>query len=118
MILGSDFVEMFVPWSISSMIAPVWYGICFQSIGNEIDYPNDPYTHEILNTGRNPQIYGKGHLTDHPAASRLGEISKQLVGIAKREDTTRPITAALAGVVMSNTTTKSNIIIPFFRFYF
>jgi len=35
--------------------------IIMWSIGNEIDYPNDPYTHEILNTGRNPQIYGKGY---------------------------------------------------------
>ena len=30
--------------------------IIMWSIGNEIDYPNDPYSHEILNTGRNPQI--------------------------------------------------------------
>ena len=78
--------------------------IIMWSIGNEIDYPNDPYTHEILNTGRNPQIYSKGYLADHPPASRLGELSKQLVAIAKQADTTRPVTAALAGVVMSNTT--------------
>ncbi|MCU7549611.1 DUF4982 domain-containing protein [Chitinophagaceae bacterium LB-8] len=75
------------------------------SIGNEVDYPNDPYSHEVLNTGRNPQIYGRGYLKDHPPASRLGELSKQLVEVAKKYDTTRPITAALAGVVMSNTTT-------------
>ena len=74
------------------------------SIGNEIDYPNDPYTHEILNTGNNPQIYGRGYQADHPPAARLGEISKHLVQVAKQYDTTRPITAALAGVVMSNTT--------------
>ncbi|MBE7170124.1 MAG: DUF4982 domain-containing protein [Williamsia sp.] len=78
--------------------------IIMWSIGNEIDYPNDPYTHEILNTGRNPQIYGKGYLPDHPPARQLGEISKQLVAAVKRVDTTRPVTAALAGVVMSNTT--------------
>jgi beta-galactosidase/beta-glucuronidase len=78
--------------------------IIMWSIGNEIDYPNDPYSDPILNTGRNPQIYGKGYLPDHPPASRLGEISKQLVKVAKEIDITRPITAALAGVVMSNTT--------------
>jgi len=78
--------------------------IIMWSIGNEIDYPNDPYSHEVLNTGRNPQIYGKGYLPDHPAASRLGELSKHLVAVAKRYDTSRPITAALAGVVMSNFT--------------
>jgi beta-galactosidase len=74
------------------------------SIGNEIDYPNDPYSHEVLNTGRNPQIYGKGFLPDHPPASRLGEISQQLAKVVKDADSTRPVTAALAGVVMSNTT--------------
>jgi beta-galactosidase len=79
--------------------------IIMWSIGNEIDYPNDPYTHEILNTGNNPQIYGRGQLAGHPPAARLGEISKHLVQVAKQYDTTRPVTAALAGVVMSNTTT-------------
>jgi beta-galactosidase len=75
------------------------------SIGNEIDYPNDPYSDSVLNTGKNPQIYGKGYLPDHPPASRLGEISEKLVKTAKQIDTSRPVTAALAGVVMSNTTT-------------
>jgi beta-galactosidase len=75
------------------------------SIGNEIDYPNDPYSDPILNTGRNPQIYGKGYLPDHPSAKRLGELSKLLVDVVKKYDATRPVTAALAGVVMSNTST-------------
>lgn len=79
--------------------------IIMWSIGNEIDYPNDPYTHEVLNTGRNPQIYGKGHQPGNPAASRLGEIATHLVKVVKQYDTTRPVTAALAGVVMSNMTT-------------
>ena len=78
--------------------------IILWSIGNEIDYPNDPYTHEVLNTGNNPQIYGKGYLPDHPPASRMGEIAKHLVQVVKEADTTRPVTAALAGVVMSNET--------------
>jgi len=72
------------------------------SIGNEIDYPNDPYTHPVLNTGRNPQIYGKGYLPDHPPASEITGIAKDLVKTVKAFDTTRPVTAALAGVVMSN----------------
>jgi hypothetical protein len=76
--------------------------IIMWSIGNEIDYPNDPYSHEVLNTGKNPQIYGKGYLPDHPAASGLTVIAKQLVKTVKAIDTTRPVTAALAGVVMSN----------------
>jgi beta-galactosidase len=76
--------------------------IIMWSIGNEIDYPNDPYTHEVLNTGRNPQIYGKGYLPDHPAASGLTPIARQLAKAVKAVDQTRPVTAALAGVVMSN----------------
>lgn len=79
--------------------------IIMWSIGNEIDYPNDPYTDEILNTGRNPQIYGKGYQAGNPSAKRLGEIAVELMKVVKQYDTTRPVTAALAGVVMSNLTT-------------
>jgi len=78
--------------------------IIMWSIGNEIDYPNDPYSSDVLNTGRNPQIYGRGYLKDHPPVSRLGDISKRLVQVVRDLDTSRPVTAALAGVVMSNTT--------------
>ncbi|AWM32244.1 sugar-binding domain-containing protein [Hymenobacter nivis] len=78
--------------------------IILWSIGNEIDYPNDPYTHEVLNTGHNPQIYGKGYLPTHPPASEMGPLARHLVAVAKQADRSRPITAALAGVVMSNFT--------------
>ncbi|MBG6234161.1 beta-galactosidase/beta-glucuronidase [Pedobacter sp. CAN_A7] len=78
--------------------------IIMWSIGNEIDYPNDPYTHEVLNTGRNPQIYGKGFIKNNPPASELAEIASRLVKVVKQLDDTRPVTAALAGVVMSNMT--------------
>ncbi|MBO2007469.1 sugar-binding domain-containing protein [Hymenobacter negativus] len=78
--------------------------IIMWSIGNEIDYPNDPYTHEVLNTGRNPQIYGKGYLPNHPPASEMGPIAKRLAAVVKKADNSRPVTAALAGVVMTNFT--------------
>lgn len=78
--------------------------IIMWSIGNEIDYPNDPYSHEVLNTGRNPQIYGKGYLPNHPPAAEMGPIAKRLAAVARQADSSRPITAALAGVVMSNYT--------------
>lgn len=78
--------------------------IIMWSIGNEVDYPNDPYSHPVLDEGRNPQIYGKGFQKDNPPAARMGEISKNLVNAVKRVDTTRPVTAALAGVAMSNYT--------------
>jgi beta-galactosidase len=78
--------------------------IVMWSIGNEIDYPNDPYSHEILSSGRNPQIYGRGYSATSPPASQMGPIAKRLVDVVKKADTTRPVTAALAGVVMSNFT--------------
>jgi beta-galactosidase len=105
--------EFFNEWAERDIAAMVMRNrnhpsIIMWSIGNEIDYPNDPYSHEVLNSGRNPQIYGRGYLPDHPAASRLGDISAKLVKAIKSIDTTRPVTAALAGVVMSNTTTYPN----------
>lgn len=72
------------------------------SIGNEIDYPNDPYSDTVLNQGRNPQIYGSGYMADHPSAENLGRISRHLVSVVKRYDTTRPVTAALAAVAVSD----------------
>ncbi|MCH7398161.1 DUF4982 domain-containing protein [Belliella sp. DSM 107340] len=78
--------------------------IIMWSIGNEIDYPNDPYSHPVLDEGRNPQIYGKGYQPDNPDASNLGRISEKLAKAVKKWDTTRPVTAALAGVAMSNYT--------------
>ncbi len=78
--------------------------IIMWSIGNEVDYPNDPYTHPILNDDDIGQQHIHGLLEDHPRAERLGEIAKELVAAAKEADTSRPITAALAGAVMSNYT--------------
>ena len=75
--------------------------IIMWSIGNEIDYPNDPYTHPVLNTESNPQSWAK-YDNKLPNADRLGEIAKELVGVVKQFDTTRPVTACLASVLMSN----------------
>lgn len=84
--------------------------IIMWSIGNEIDYPNDPYSHPVLDEGKNPQIYGKGYQQENPNASRLGELASELVNAAKIYDTTRPITAALAGVTMSNHTNYPSVL--------
>jgi hypothetical protein len=74
------------------------------SIGNEVDYPNDPYSHPILNgTTINQPMYG-GFKPKQPSAERLGPIAKRLASEVKKYDTSRPVTAALAGVVMSNQT--------------
>lgn len=74
------------------------------SIGNEVDYPNDPYSHPILDEEGISQHHVKGYQPNQPRAERLGEIAKELVAEAKMYDTSRPVTAALAGAVMSNET--------------
>lgn len=74
------------------------------SIGNEVDYPNDPYSHPSLNKEEIGQPHVRGYLPDHPNAERLGGIAKRLASVVRRYDTSRPVTAALAGPVMSNET--------------
>ena len=78
--------------------------IIMWSIGNEIDYPNDPYSHDVLNDAGIGQIHVAGYKTTQPHANRLGEIAKELVEVVKQYDQSRPVTAALAGAVMSNYT--------------
>ncbi|SFZ94072.1 protein of unknown function [Flaviramulus basaltis] len=77
------------------------------SIGNEVDYPNDPYSHPVLDgggdTGFSQAVYG-GYKKDAPDAMRLGDIAKRLVSAVKKYDKSRPTTAGLAGVAMSNET--------------
>ena len=77
------------------------------SIGNEVDYPNDPYSHPVLGGSNVPgftqAIYG-GYKPDAPDAKRLGAIAKRLAAVVRKFDPSRPVTAGLAGVAMSNET--------------
>lgn len=71
------------------------------SIGNEIDYPNDPYNHESFltmtgNNDANKPEEERRFRTDRPNMERLTVISKKLAAIAKKTDPTRPVTAAVA----------------------
>ena len=75
------------------------------SIGNEVDYPNDPYSHEVLDQEGIGQQHIRGFLPDQPHASRLGDIAHRLAAVVREYDPSRPVTAGLAGVVMSNETT-------------
>lgn len=77
------------------------------SIGNEVDYPNDPYSHPVLDGGKDTgftQAMFGGYKKDAPDAMRLGGIAKRLVSVVKQYDKSRPTTAGLAGVAMSNET--------------
>lgn len=77
------------------------------SIGNEVDYPNDPYSHPVLDgqsgSGFTQKMFG-GYKKEAPDANRLGMIAKRLVAVVKQYDQSRPVTAGLAGVAMSNET--------------
>ena len=77
------------------------------SIGNEVDYPNDPYSHPVLDGGRETgftqPIFG-GYKKDAPDAMRLGDIAKRLASVVRKYDASRSVTAGLAGVAMSNET--------------
>lgn len=75
------------------------------SIGNEVDYPNDPYSHPALDTEGIDQQHTWGYQPDQPNAERLGGIAHRLAAIVRELDPSRPVTAGLAGPVMSNETT-------------
>jgi len=78
--------------------------IIMWSIGNEVDYPNDPYSHPVLDKESIDQKAVLGYKPTQPDAGRLSIISKKLVECVRNVDSSRPVTAALAGVIMSNHT--------------
>lgn len=67
--------------------------IIMWSIGNEIDYPNDPFSHPVLGNDYRPL---------NPSAQNLPSLAQPLIDAIKQIDTTRPVTAALATVNMSD----------------
>lgn len=106
---SADFFDEWAEKDISDMVRRDrnHISIFAWSIGNEVDYPNDPYSHPVLD-GKNidgfvQPIFG-GYKKDAPHADRLGDIAKKLVDAVKKQDKTRPVTAGLAGVIMSNET--------------
>ncbi len=67
--------------------------IVMWSVGNEFDYPNDPFSHPVLGAKYRPAA---------PPASDLVRWGKPLVDAVRRMDPTRPVTAAMALVEMSD----------------
>ncbi|MGN1098546.1 MAG: glycoside hydrolase family 2 TIM barrel-domain containing protein, partial [Clostridia bacterium] len=83
--------------------------IVMWSIGNEVDYPNDPYVHPLFdevmgNNDANKPARERMYDPKRPDASRLAKIAEKLVKWVKEEDDTRPVTAALAFPELSNET--------------
>ncbi len=90
--------EVFEKWSVVDIEDMVLRdrnhpSIIMWSIGNEIDYPNDPFSHPVL---------GDDYRPTHPPAENLVKHAKPLIEAVKRLDTTRPVTAGLASIDISN----------------
>lgn len=71
------------------------------SIGNEIDYPNDPYCHPAFDTmtgnnDANKPAAERQYDSCKPNAERLAVIAGRLEKIVRREDDSRPVTLAAA----------------------
>lgn len=107
-----DFFEEWIERDVADMVRrdrnhP---SIFLWSIGNEVDYPNDPYSHPVLDSVRITQKNYRGYNPDAPDARRIGKIAERLVRVVKTYDTSRPTTGAMAGVAMSNATSYPDAI--------
>ena len=83
--------------------------IILWSIGNEVDYPNDPYNHHSFakmegNNDANKPAAEKVYNPNKPNAEHLVRIAARLVKIVKKVDSSRPVTAALAYPELSSLT--------------
>ena len=79
------------------------------SIGNEIDYPNDPYVtplfKEVLgNNDANKPLAERLYDARKPDAGRLARVARELTAIVHGLDDTRPVTSALSFPELSNRT--------------
>jgi beta-galactosidase len=75
--------------------------VIMYSIGNEIDYPNDPYCHpsfELMtgNNDRDKPEQERIFSENRPNMERLLPLAKELADIVRREDPSRPVTLAAA----------------------
>ena len=90
--------EIFAEWAVTDIRDMVRRdrnhpSIILWSIGNEIDYPNDPFSHPVLE---------KGYRPENPPAQNLVKYARPLIDAVKALDSTRPATAGLASLAMSD----------------
>jgi len=91
------YAELFKQWSVTDVRDMVRRdrnhpSIILWSIGNEIDYANDPFSDPSLKERYRPE---------NPPAKNMVTLAKPLIAAVKELDRTRPVTAALATVTMS-----------------
>jgi len=92
------YAESFAQWSVTDISDMVRRdrnhpGLILWSIGNEVDYANDPFSDPVLGPNYHPE---------NPPAKNLLPCAAPLVAAVKALDPTRPVTAALATVAMSD----------------
>jgi beta-galactosidase/beta-glucuronidase len=90
--------ELFEEWGVRDAQAMVLRdrnhpSIIMWSIGNEIDYPGDPFVHP---RGREASD------RPGPSANLMAPIARRLIAAVKELDATRPVTMALADIDASN----------------
>jgi beta-galactosidase len=91
------YAEVFDQWSVTDIQDMVRRDrnhpcVILWSIGNEIDYANDPFTDPVL---------GQEYRPGNPPAEDIVKCAKPLIAAVKTLDSTRPVTAALANLPMS-----------------
>lgn len=89
--------------------------IIMWSIGNEIDYPNDPYvtplfTEVLGNNDANKPKAERMYDDRKPDAGRLAVVAKRLVDIVHALDLTRPVTSALSFPELSTRTGYADVL--------
>lgn len=79
--------------------------VILYSIGNEIDYPTDPYVHP-----RSRQVEMFKDDPGQPSMTRLALVAPELIAAVKRMDPTRPVTMAISNAPAANAIGLSNML--------
>lgn len=101
-------------WHVADLTAMVrahrWHAsVIAWSIGNEIDYPNDPYASPLFdemtgNNDANKPADERVYNSNRPDARRLTTLANELIEVVRAADNTRPVTLAAAFPELSSRT--------------